>query len=303
MPSRTAVPEDPRRRIHAIGDEYAAGYKAMFPGLESFRRTGAGADTLPDNSLAALSAWQRREDAWLAQLRGIDRDALWGTPEWTILGYLRTTLDASVARRSCRVELWPAHQDGWQTWLVDMLEVQPVGTKEARVQALARWRQLPRYLDTELSNLREGLGLGYSAPRTNVQRAIAQLEALLAVKLTESPFWGPAKRDADPSFQQQWRGLVEAEMVPATRRYLAYLRDEYLPRARMTIAVSANPDGVACYRAQLGTYATPRPRPRCPLSDWPGRGREAGGESPRVRARPLRTRRVRSTDRKGQAGR
>jgi uncharacterized protein (DUF885 family) len=238
-----------------IADEYAAGYKSMFPGAEYFGQTHPGNDELPDNSLAALAEWQRREDSWMSQLRGIDREALWGTPEWTVLGYLLTTLDTATATRPCRRELWSAHQYGWQTSLLEMLDIQPVGTNEARAQALSRWSQLPGFLETEIANLREGLRLGYSAPRKNVEMAISQLEALLTANLIESPFWSPAKRDMDESFQRAWRGLMETEMVPATQLYLDYLRDEYLPRARTTIGISANPDGVACYRAQIAAYA------------------------------------------------
>src|SRR5436190_22107965 len=161
---QTSRPEDPHRRIRAIASEYAAGYNTMFPGPEYFGRTFPGGDALPDNSLAALAAWQRREEAWMSQLRAIDRDTFWGTPEWVVSGYLRTALQTSIATRSCRAELWPAHQFGWLTSLVEMLDIQPVGTKEARAQALARWSQLPRYLETELANLREGIRLGYSAP-------------------------------------------------------------------------------------------------------------------------------------------
>jgi len=251
----TPRPEDARRRVGRIADEYAAGYKSMFPGTEDVGQTLPGADALPDNSLAALAAWQRREDNWLSQLRGVDREAFWGTPEWTVLGYLRTTLETSIATRTCRTELWPAHQYGWQASLLEMLDLQPVGTKEARAQASRRWSQLPRFLETELANLREGLRLGYSAPRTNVMLAVSQLEGLLAPDSTESRFWGPAKRDTDPSFQRQWRDLVEAKIVPATRRYLAYLRDEYLPKARTSLGISANPNGVACYRAEIAAYA------------------------------------------------
>jgi uncharacterized protein (DUF885 family) len=253
--AQTSPPEDPRHRVGIIADEYAAGYKSMFPGADYFGQALPGSDALPDNSLAALAAWQRREDTWTSQLREIDRDALWGTPEWTVSGYLLAALQTSIATRACRAELWTAHQYGWQTSLLEMLDIQPVGTKEARAQALTRWSQLPGYLETEIANLREGLRLGYSAPRRNVEIAISQIEALLAATSVESPFWAPTKRNTDESFQRQWQGLVEAKLVPATQRYLAYLRDEYLPKARTSIGISANPDGVACYRAQIGAYA------------------------------------------------
>jgi uncharacterized protein (DUF885 family) len=252
---QTTPPDGPRHRVAVLADEYAAGYRSMFPGADYFGQTLPGSDALPDNSLAALAAWQRREDIWMSQLRGIDREAFWGTPEWTVSGYLLTMLETSIATRTCRPELWTAHQYGWQTSLLEMLDIQPVGTKEARAQALTRWSQLPGFLETEIANLREGLRLGYSAPRKNVEIAISQVEALLAATLRESQFWSPAKRDTDELFQRQWRDLEEAKLVPATRRYLAYLRDAYLPKARTTIGISANPDGVACYRAQIAAYA------------------------------------------------
>lgn len=45
-----------------------------------------------------------------------------------------------------------------------LASMQPVGTADLRAQALARWRALPRFVDTEIANLREGIRLGYSAP-------------------------------------------------------------------------------------------------------------------------------------------
>lgn len=153
--------EDARGLIGRIADEYAAGYKAMFPGAEYFGQALPGGDALPDNSLAALAAWQRREDGWMSELLGIDGEALWGTPEWTVLGYLRTTLATCIAMRVCRTELWPAHQFGWQVSLLELLDIQLVGTAAAREQALARWSQLPRFLEIELVNLREGLRRGF----------------------------------------------------------------------------------------------------------------------------------------------
>jgi uncharacterized protein (DUF885 family) len=40
------------------------------------------------------------------------------------------------------------------------------------------------------------------------------------------------------------------------RRYREFLKTEYLPAAREAIAITANPDGAACYRASLRFYTT-----------------------------------------------
>ena len=240
-----------------MADGYVAAYKKVFPELaEDSGLTLAHLDALSDNSLAALDAWHAREDAWVAELGKIEPEGLWGTPEWVLYGYLRNTLDSSRATRVCRAELWPAHQYGWQISMVAMIDKQPVGTAPLRNEALARWRQLPRFLETEIDNLREGIRLGYTAPRRNVELAIEGLDALLATDLAKSPLESPAKRDGDPRFQTQWKALVEADILPAARRYRDFLRDEYVAKARTTLAITGIPNGEACYRGSLRSFTT-----------------------------------------------
>src|SRR5690606_4640952 len=89
------------------------------------------------------------------------------------------------------------------------------------------------------------------APRTNVQSVIDQLDALLATPAEASPFHAPAQRDSTPGFGDRLAATIRDEIQPAIRRHVEFLRSEYLPRARESIAVSALPDGEACYRASV----------------------------------------------------
>ncbi len=195
---------DAARRVNAIAREYAAVYAEVFPDQLSSH------DRLPDNSLGALGAFRAREDTWLRALAEVDLDALWGQPDWSLAGYLKSSLASSVALRACRLELWPAHQLGWQTSLLTSLDTQPLGTQQARAEALTRWQALPRYLATELQNLREGLRLGYTVPRPNAELAVVQLDALLAAP-NASPLGAPLARDSDPEFQARWRGWASSK--------------------------------------------------------------------------------------------
>ena len=62
-----------------------------------------------------------------------------------------------MAARVCRTELWNVSQmTGWHVQFGYLVTIQPVGTDEARAEALARWTSLPAYIDTEIGNLREG---------------------------------------------------------------------------------------------------------------------------------------------------
>jgi len=246
-------------RVRVLADAHLAAYFDQHPewityyGIPSRRH-----DRLRDNSLAGLERWQAQEDVTLAALRRIDHTRLAGRLEWVTYGTMREALEASVAGRVCRSELWDVSQTaaGWQSWLADLGRIQPVGTDEFRAQALARWRALPHFIDTEIGKLREGIRRGYTAPKTNVRLVIGQMDALLSTPATESPFYGPAVRDSTPPFRRELEAMVVTGINPALKRYRDFIEREYLPRARDLIGVSANPDGAMCYRAAVRRFST-----------------------------------------------
>ncbi len=246
-----APPADDAAKVTRLADEYVRELILRNPEMATFAGLpGAPDDRLSDNSLPALEAWRAKEDAWLARLAAIDGAGLWGRPEWVTFGFLREALEGSKVSRIARLELWPVNQmSGWQAGLSMLASVQPVGTPARREQALARWRQVPRYIDTEIANLREGLRLGYSTPKRNVELTIEQLNALLEAPVRDSPFFSPALRDKAPEFQAAWADLLTGEITPAVRRYRDYLKQEYLPKARTSIGISALPNGTEAYRA------------------------------------------------------
>jgi len=98
--------------------------------------------------------------------------------------------------------------------------------------------------------------LGYSAPKTVVQRVIDQVDGLLALEIEESPFYSPAVRDADPGFMVVMNELVGEQINPALQRYRDFLANTYMESARTELSVTANPDGAACYEASLQRYTT-----------------------------------------------
>ncbi len=241
--------------IQSLADEYLAAFLDRYPETGTYYGIpGQRHDRLNDNSSAALARWQAREDAWLARIRQLDTDVSPRNPDWAIHGIQLETLEAAVAKRVCRDELWAVSETaGWQTDVAYIAEIQPVGGDDARRQALTRARDLARYLDTEIVNLKQGLRLGYSAPKRNVGLVAGQVRALLE---PDSPLLSPARRDGDPAFQSALSGLFEQEVRPALRRYLDFLEAEYAPAARSAIAVAENPGGAECYRAAIRHHST-----------------------------------------------
>ena len=210
---------------------------------------------LPDWSPSRLGQIAAAEARDQAVLRRLDQRAF-SPQEKTDAAILTERPRANLQQQVCRSELWDvSHVSGWPAVFAGLAASQPVGEPAARVAALARWGSLPGFVDVDIANLRRGLTLGYSAPRPVVERVIRQVDALSAAAVA-SPYASPAARDTDPAFKAAFLATVSEQVLPALRRYGDFLKQEYLPRARTTLAVADLPDGRACYRALLRVNTT-----------------------------------------------
>ena len=245
----------PPSAIEQLADEYLDELMASDALMGTYYSIeGARHDRLPDNSLAGIAAWQAKEDTWLAELERIGAPAEIGSRDWVTHGLLKEQLEGAAATRICRDELWGASTTtSWHTWLPFVFDIQPLETIELRAQALARLGAVPTYIDNEIGNLREGLRLGYSAPRVTVEAVPDQVRSLIG---PDSIFLGPAARSDDPDFQSAVAQIYNEEITPALIRYADFIENEYLGRARETLAVLGNPDGEACYPTLVRSFVT-----------------------------------------------
>ncbi|MGE3344610.1 MAG: DUF885 family protein [Vicinamibacterales bacterium] len=250
-------PPDHAGRVTALADRYVADYLSAFPYMALvLGAPDSQPAALADHSLAALQRWQAAEDAMLAELTQIDPSTMAGTPAGLTYTFLKNQLESARDMRVCRMELWNVSPTwtGWQGEFPLVAGMQAVGTADDRRAAVTRWAQLPAWLDTEITNLRAGLAQGYTAPRSNVESVIRQMDALLSARVDDSPF---VQMAAEPGpFRDQLIALETGGIRPAITRYRDFLKTDYLPRARTAIGVSTNPNGDACYRAAVKYHAT-----------------------------------------------
>lgn len=246
-------------RIRALADRYVERYFAAFPDAATMSGRAAGDhDRLPDISLDARDRWRAEEDAILAELDAVEAASLpEGDPARVTAAVLREVLEASREYRIGNGELWSTSPtfNGWLGRMATLAGAQPLATAGDEEAALRRFGELPRYVGQEIENAREGVRLGYTAPRSNVLAALRQLEAYLAAPVEASPFVAMG-RERGPAFRQRLVELETTRIRPAVARYRDFLRDEYLAHAREAIGISALPDGERAYRAAIRYHAS-----------------------------------------------
>ncbi len=261
LPAMAAAAADlpPAAQVQTLADEYVAlaleadPTPAYYDTLPLQRH-----DYLPRNGSADRARLEAREDAIWRQFNAIDAKSLAGDRRAELIhAQLRELIEASRGLRVCKAWEWNVnHMFGWQTVFTELAARQPVSTPALRQQALVRWGNLPGFIDTEIANLREGIADGRTAPKPVVGRVIKQIDGLLAAPPRESPLFAPGRQANDAAFAKQFETLIADRIQPALKRYRDFLANDYQPRARDTLGLSAMPDGEACYRAMLRQYTT-----------------------------------------------
>lgn len=246
------------QQFSEIATEYETKLFDYMPELGFFYgKSDVALDRFTDSSIEGYQRWWRQEERFLSELNELNAKELQDTPQYTTYLLLKETLEANQASRICREELWDVNPAaGWHNSLAFVATKQPVGTDAYRQFALKRWQSFDKVVDTQITNLKLGVSLGYTAPKPAVQRVLAQLNIILNNDIEASPYFDFVRRAKDPHFKVQARHVVEKVIHPALKKYADYLEQVYLPIARTEIGVQSLPSGAACYVAKIKQETT-----------------------------------------------
>ena len=204
---------------------------------------------------ARLAYWTRA----LAALDAIPFDQL--SPEEQINAQVfRTSLRALASDVRYRTYEAPFNSDTF--FWTDFTPRQGFATAAAYRSFLARLRDVPRHFDEQIANMRAGLARGYTVPRVSVLGRDRTIEPYvkgdasnpLYAPFTQIPAGVPAAEQE--ALRAEAVTVIRDIVAPAYARLLSMMRDEYLPKARASLAARALPDGEAFYQAQIEKHTT-----------------------------------------------
>jgi uncharacterized protein (DUF885 family) len=127
---------------------------------------------------------------------------------------------------------------------------------------LSRLSDVPRFFDEHIANMRAGLARGFSVPKISVVGRDKTIEPYVATDTT-NPLYVPFNqipvgipKEEQERLQNEARVLLSDKVAPAYQKLLTFIRNEYLVKARTTIAASKLPDGAAFYQARIRKFTT-----------------------------------------------
>src|SRR3569833_3104507 len=127
---------------------------------------------------------------------------------------------------------------------------------------IAQMRDIPRYFHEQMAEMRAGLKRGFTPPRVTMEGRDASLTAVTETTAEKSLFYTPFKdMPVVPAAQQATLRADAVQVIrdivqPAYVELLKFMRTEYVPGTRTTIAAQDLPDGKAFYRAKIREFTT-----------------------------------------------
>ncbi|GGI72831.1 hypothetical protein GCM10007973_07240 [Polymorphobacter multimanifer] len=206
--------------------------------------------------------WDRRKVHWQGVLKALDAVPTEGLSREERLNkaVLSELIRADVANIGWRTYEAPLNSDSFFWGRVKPYSALD-GVEDYR-RYLGRLGDVGRFFDENIANMRAGMKRGYTVPRVSLTGRDKTIEPFV-VSGAENPLMEPFARmpDSIPAEEQaklraEAQRLVDGVAAPAFARLLGFMRTEYMPAARTSIAASALPDGAAFYEDQIREYTT-----------------------------------------------
>src|SRR5580698_877655 len=127
---------------------------------------------------------------------------------------------------------------------------------------IGQMRDIPRYFREQMDEMRAGMKRGFTPPRVTMDGRDSSITAVTNATPEASLFYTPFKDmpGIAPAEQVALRAdavkTIHDAVQPAYVELLRFMRTEYVPGLRTTLAAEAMPDGKAFYRAKIREFTT-----------------------------------------------
>lgn len=221
-------------------------------------------DKLAEYSLDAIAQRHKTDEAFLSRLEAIPTTGFSDQDQLSHDLLVRVLRQRIADFELKEYEMPINQQNGIHTNLADLPLSVPFDSVKHYEDYIARLHQVPRVLSQTTEVLRAGMKDKLMPVRFLLEKIPVQCEGII----TADPFLGPTKKyPADISagdqkrLTQQINDAVNADVLPAYKSFAAFIRTEYAPQGRTTLAVTSLPDGQKRYENDIYARTTTRMTP------------------------------------------
>ena len=218
-------------------------------------------DHLPKTDPATQALRLRMWQDVLRKLDAIPKEKLSPAEQLNYAIY-RPQIETLIASQQFRDFEMPANAD--TTFWTDLgyTARRPFRTAQDYRNWIAQMKDIPRYFREQTDEMRRGMRRGFTPPQVTMNGRDASITAVTEASPETSLFYTPFKDmpGIPPGDQSSLRvqavSVIRDAVQPAYRELLKFMRTEYLPGTRTTLAAYDLPDGRAYYQAKIREFTT-----------------------------------------------
>jgi uncharacterized protein (DUF885 family) len=126
-----------------------------------------------------------------------------------------------------------------------------------------RLRNFPKQMDDTMANMRLGMRDKLMPPKFLLEKVVGQANGIATTEPDKTPFALPVEKfpdsvpDADRArLRAEVLDAIQTAVLPAYKKFTAFVRDEYAPRGRKDVGMWSLPDGAKRYAVRVRQSTT-----------------------------------------------
>ncbi len=221
-------------------------------------------DQLGDYSLEAIQKRHETDEGFLKRLEAIPTTDFSDQDQLSHDLLIRVLEQRNADFELKEYEMPITTQFGIHTNLADLPLAVPLDSVKHYEDYISRLHQIPRVLSQVTEVLRAGMKDKLVPVRFLAEKIPGQCQGIIAA----DPFLRPTKKypggispEDQKRLTKEITDAVNADVLPAYKKFADFTRDEYAPQGRTTLAITSLPDGQKRYEndiyARTTTHMTP----------------------------------------------
>lgn len=218
-------------------------------------------DKLADYSLEAIAQRNKTNQEFLARLQAIDTTGFSDQDQLSHDLMVRVLEQRITDYNFKEYEMPINQQNGIHTSLADLPLSMPFTTVKQYEDYISRLHQIPRVLSQTEEVLRAGMKDKLMPVRFLLEKIPVQCEGIVAA----NPFLLPTKKypasispEEQKRLTQQITEAINVDVIPAYKQFANFVKTEYAPQGRTTLAITSLPDGQKRYENAIYARTTTR---------------------------------------------
>lgn len=262
LPAKAADGTGADARFKAIYTREWAWREKQFAGEDEEDRRAGVTDHLPRVDAATQTMRLRYWQEVMKELDAIDPPSLSRDVQVDYAVY-KPQIQVLINDQLFRDYEMPANSDSAFWSDISGIARRKMKTVEDYRHYIAFLDDIPRYFREQTANMKAGLARGFTPPQVTMTGRDKSISAIAEKAGADNPYYEPFKTMPDTISAPDQAALKDAGLaainnavVPAYATLLTFVRDDYIPHARTTLAADDLPDGRAYYRAKILEFTT-----------------------------------------------